>query len=174
MCLSTGWPSAVGAGVFLIGQIWPTWAAKLLVREQETNPEVLRDRVFDAVDELATPTWSVNGLIENAATGVDKARALATVCNQLVADRDVVAFGDMPNDIPDVDAGTSYAMTNARSTVLDLADHVAPACEKDGLARPQRPASAPMITGTPASPAVIDALSWPQMNRRIRSCWGCR
>ena len=41
---------------------------------------------------------------------------------------DVVAFGDMPNDLPMLEwAGTSCAMADAHPTVLAAADHVAPA-----------------------------------------------
>ena len=40
---------------------------------------------------------------------------------------DVVAFGDMPNDLPMLEwAGTSYAMANAHPSVRELADHLAP------------------------------------------------
>ena len=76
----------------------------------------------------ATPTWSVDGLVEISAAGVTKAAALARVCDRLgVAAADVVAFGDMPNDLPMLAwAGTSYAMANAHPTVLAAADHVAP------------------------------------------------
>jgi hydroxymethylpyrimidine pyrophosphatase-like HAD family hydrolase len=48
---------------------------------------------------------------------------------------DVVAFGDMPNDLPMLEwAGTSYAVANAHPTVLAAADHVAPHHEDDGVA----------------------------------------
>ena len=48
---------------------------------------------------------------------------------------DVVAFGDMPNDLPMLEwAGTSYAMANAHASVRELADHLAPANDDDGVA----------------------------------------
>jgi len=41
----------------------------------------------------------------------------------------------MPNDIPMLSwAGTSYAMANAHPTVIEAADHVAPANDDDGVA----------------------------------------
>ena len=52
-----------------------------------------------------------------------------------IGPRDVVAFGDMPNDLPMLEwAGTSYAMANAHASVRDLADHLAPANDDDGVA----------------------------------------
>ena len=52
-----------------------------------------------------------------------------------VAAADVVAFGDMPNDLPMLEwAGTSYAMANADPAVLAAATHVAPANDDDGVA----------------------------------------
>ena len=52
----------------------------------------------------------------------------ALLCADLGVDAaDVIAFGDMPNDLPMLAwAGTSYAMANAHPTVLEAADHVAP------------------------------------------------
>jgi hydroxymethylpyrimidine pyrophosphatase-like HAD family hydrolase len=52
-----------------------------------------------------------------------------------VSGQEVLAFGDMPNDLPMLEwAGTSYAMANAHPTVIELADHVAPANHDDGVA----------------------------------------
>ena len=49
---------------------------------------------------------------------------------------DVVAFGDMPNDLPMLAwAGTSYAVANAHPSVLAAADREAPSHDADGVAR---------------------------------------
>jgi hypothetical protein len=68
---------------------------------------------------------------------VTKASALVGLCERLgVAQADVVAFGDMPNDIPMLGwAGTSYAMANAHESVREVADHVAPPCAEEGVAQ---------------------------------------
>jgi len=65
-----------------------------------------------------------------------KASTLALLCDELgVEPEDVAAFGDMPNDLPMLAwAGTSFAMADAHPTVLDLADHVAPGHDEDGVA----------------------------------------
>ncbi len=66
-----------------------------------------------------------------------KAATLVLLADELgVAAADVVAFGDMPNDLPMLEwAGTSYAMANADPLVLAAADHVAPSNDEDGVAR---------------------------------------
>ena len=48
----------------------------------------------------------------------------------------MVAFGDMPNDLPMLAwAGTSYAVANAHPSVLEVVDHVAPSNDEDGVAQ---------------------------------------
>jgi Cof subfamily protein (haloacid dehalogenase superfamily) len=111
-------------------------AVKVLVKAPGTAPEALRDAVTAAVGDRATATWSVDGLVEVSAAGVTKATALARVCGRLgVPAAEVVAFGDMPNDLAMLEwAGTSYAVANAHPSVLAAADHVAPSNDEDGVA----------------------------------------
>jgi hydroxymethylpyrimidine pyrophosphatase-like HAD family hydrolase len=48
----------------------------------------------------------------------------------------VIAFGDMPNDLPMLAwAGTSYAMADAHPTVVQAADRLAPGHDDDGVAQ---------------------------------------
>ena len=48
----------------------------------------------------------------------------------------MVAFGDMPNDLPMLAwAGTSYAVANAHPDVLAAADHVIASNDEDGVAQ---------------------------------------
>jgi Cof subfamily protein (haloacid dehalogenase superfamily) len=110
---------------------------KLLVRHEEMEPEPFWAEVESHVGHLVTTTWSsVGALVEMSAVGVSKASTLALVCRELGVDRtEVVAFGDMPNDLPMLEwAGTSYAMRNAHPSVKELADHVAASNEEDGVA----------------------------------------
>ena len=76
-------------------------------------------------------------LVEISAAGVTKAAALARVCDRLgVAAADVVAFGDMPNDLAMLAwVGTSYAVANAHPSVLEVVDHVAPSNDETGWLR---------------------------------------
>ncbi len=120
-----------------LADIWDRPAVKLLVRHETLDHDEFRDRVTAAVGDLANATWSVRGLVEISASGVTKASALAGLCASLgIAASDVVAFGDMPNDIPMLEwAGTSYAVANAHESVLAVADHVAPPCAEEGVAQ---------------------------------------
>ena len=121
-----------------LAELWTEPALKVLVKHLDVaDPGDFRTRVMAAVGAAATPTWTVDGLVEISATGVTKATALARVAEELgVEAADVVAFGDMPNDLPMlVWAGTSYAMANGHPELIAAADHVAPTNDDDGVAR---------------------------------------
>jgi Cof subfamily protein (haloacid dehalogenase superfamily) len=117
-------------------EIWDEPAVKLLVRHEGMDQDEFRTRVITAVGDMATTTWSGPELIEISAAGVTKASALTLLCSRLgVSADEVVAFGDMPNDLPMLAwAGTSYGMADAHESVLALVDHVAPSCEEEGVA----------------------------------------
>ena len=117
--------------------LWDTPALKLLVRPSDGKCADFRDRVIASVADRATATWSVAGLVEISAAGVTKASALQALCAQLgVRREDVMAFGDMPNDIAMLGwAGTSYAIDNAHESVRAVANHIVPAWPADGVAR---------------------------------------
>ena len=83
-------------------------------------------------------TWSSSStLLEISGPDVTKASTLELLCTERgVEAADVIAFGDMPNDLPMLAwAVTSYAMANAHPTVRAAADHVAPANDDDGVAQ---------------------------------------
>jgi Cof subfamily protein (haloacid dehalogenase superfamily) len=109
---------------------------KLLVRHEQMEPEQFWADVEGHVGDRVTTTWSSTGaLVEISAPGVTKASTLELLCAErgLAADQ-VVAFGDMPNDLPMLAwAGTSYAMANAHPSVRALADRVAPSNQDDGV-----------------------------------------
>ena len=71
-----------------------------------------------------------------AAPGVTKATGLAEVAARLgVAAADVIAFGDMPNDLEMLRwAGHGVAMGNAHPVLLEVADEVTASNADDGLA----------------------------------------
>lgn len=110
---------------------------KLLARHEEMEPEAFWQATDKLVGHLVTTTWSSLGaLVEISGAGVTKASTLALLCEELgVAADEVVAFGDMPNDLAMLEwAGASYAMANAHPSVLDLATRTAPSNEDDGVA----------------------------------------
>jgi HAD superfamily hydrolase (TIGR01484 family) len=112
-------------------------AVKLLVRHNELGPDALFEVVAPAVGDIAMVTHgSGDARMEISARGVTKATALAALADQLgVARNEVVAFGDMPNDLPMMEwAGRSYAVANAHISVLAIADEVIPSNVHDGVA----------------------------------------
>ncbi|WP_336212533.1 HAD family hydrolase [Nonomuraea sp. LPB2021202275-12-8] len=112
--------------------------AKLLALHPAMGPDELHATVHGLVGHLVTATHSSGrGLIEMSARGVTKATALATLAGRHeIKPSQVVAFGDMPNDLPMLSwAGTSYAVANAHPGVLAAVDHVTAANDDDGVAR---------------------------------------
>jgi len=112
---------------------------KLLWRGRDVSADDLLAVARSALQGIASPVHSgaMGCLIEISALGVDKASGLA----QLAAERgidpaDVVAFGDMPNDVPMLSwAGRSYAVADAHPEALAAATGTAPSCEDDGVAQ---------------------------------------
>jgi Cof subfamily protein (haloacid dehalogenase superfamily) len=112
-------------------------AVKLLARAGEQDPDRFTRLVAAALAGLAEATHSSHsGLVEISAAGVTKAAGLAWYCHRIgVAAPDVLAFGDMPNDVPMLTwAGRAVAVANGHPDVLAIADEVAPANSDDGVA----------------------------------------
>jgi Cof subfamily protein (haloacid dehalogenase superfamily) len=112
-------------------------AAKLLVRHHELDADELLAAATKVVGELATCTHSSrDGLLEISAAGVSKASALKLLCDERgVPAADVIAFGDMPNDLPMLAwAGRAVAVANAHPTVLDAVREVTASNDEDGVA----------------------------------------
>ncbi|MEV6244735.1 Cof-type HAD-IIB family hydrolase [Streptomyces sp. NPDC051742] len=110
---------------------------KLLAQHPELDPDVFLSMARAAAGERASFTRSSpNALIEISALGVSKASTLALCCAErgITAD-EVVAFGDMPNDIEMLTwAGRSYAMGNAHPDVLAAASGRTAGNNEDGVA----------------------------------------
>lgn len=79
---------------------------------------------------------SPSALLEISGRGVSKASTLALACEERgIAPEEVVAFGDMPNDLEMLAwAGTSYAMANAHPDVRVSTTHTTSTNEEDGVA----------------------------------------
>jgi len=110
---------------------------KLLARLDHIDPDELLAAAREAIGGLATATHSSKwGLVEISAAGVSKATGL----ERLAADRgvvaaEVVAVGDMPNDLPMLAwAGRSVAVANAHPHVLAEADARTASNDDDGVA----------------------------------------
>lgn len=112
-------------------------AVKLLARAGDQDPDAFVKVVAGALEGLAEATHSsYSGLVEISAAGVTKAAGLAWLCARYgVEAGDVVAFGDMPNDVPMLTwAGRAVAVANAHPAVLEIADDVTGSNEEDGVA----------------------------------------
>jgi Cof subfamily protein (haloacid dehalogenase superfamily) len=109
---------------------------KLLVRHPAMEFAEVAERARAAVGDDAVVTWAGLRLVEISAAGVTKAFALERLCRRLGVDAaEVVAVGDMPNDLAMLDwAGTGVAVANAQQSVLDIADEVIPSNVDDGVA----------------------------------------
>lgn len=125
----------------IVGDLEPVFdvpVSKLLARVEGTDSDDLLAMARVVVDErVATVTHSsIDGLLEVMASGVNKASTL----EQVVAARgltaaDVVAFGDMPNDIEMLQwAGLGIAVANAHPDVLAVADEITLTIDEDGVA----------------------------------------
>jgi Cof subfamily protein (haloacid dehalogenase superfamily) len=113
-------------------------AVKLLARSAtHGEPDAFYELVSRTLGELAEATHSSSSaLVEISAAGVTKAAGLAWLCEgESIEAHEVIAFGDMPNDIPMLTwAGRSVAMGNAHPAVREVADEVTLSNDEDGVA----------------------------------------
>ncbi|MFD5394628.1 Cof-type HAD-IIB family hydrolase [Streptomyces sp. NPDC127097] len=110
---------------------------KLLAHHPELDPDAFLALAHTAAGDLATFTRSSpTALLEISGPGVSKAGTLARCCAERgIAPEEVVAFGDMPNDIAMLSwAGTSYAMANAHPDVLAATTRRTESNNDDGVA----------------------------------------
>jgi len=112
-------------------------ALKLLARLPGANADDLLAEAVRALDGVVTPTHSsLAGLVEISAAGVTKASGLGWLADRLgVQAADVVAFGDMPNDVPMLRwAGRAVVVAGAHDDARAVADHVTGSNDADGVA----------------------------------------
>ncbi|GAA2548720.1 HAD family hydrolase [Pseudonocardia hydrocarbonoxydans] len=112
-------------------------AVKMLVRCSELNSDAMMAALAPVVGDRADLTFShPGGLVEMSAPGVTKATGLAEVAGRLgVEVADVVAFGDMPNDLEMLRwAGHGVAMGNAHPVLREVADEITASNADEGLA----------------------------------------
>jgi Cof subfamily protein (haloacid dehalogenase superfamily) len=112
---------------------------KFLAIVREGTPDSFLAEVKPAVQHLASATHSSPGvsMLELSVPGVNKAVTLAEYAKSLGIDAaDVVAFGDMPNDIEMLRwAGHGYAMASGHPEAIRAAGQQAPHFDDDGVAQ---------------------------------------
>ncbi|MBK5305652.1 MAG: HAD family phosphatase [Frankiaceae bacterium] len=132
------WDSGDPKAVRPLDELLADGAVKLLGRHDGMDADELLAVATRAVGDLGTLTHSSSdGLLEISATGVSKASGLASLAQEHgIAASEVVAFGDMPNDLPMLAwAGHSVAVANAHPDVLAASDEVTASNDDDGVAQ---------------------------------------
>lgn len=111
-------------------------AAKLILRHADHEVEVIAAVAREIAGGSALVSISGAWAVEVSAAGVNKASALAELCDELgITAGDVVAFGDHLNDLPMlVWAGHAVAVANAHPDVVKIADEVTASNDEDGVA----------------------------------------
>nr|WP_308012022.1 HAD hydrolase family protein [Streptomyces acidipaludis] len=111
---------------------------KLLAKHPSIDPDdFLATALAVAGPHAEITRSSETALLEISGAGVSKATTLAKCCAErgVTAD-EVVAFGDMPNDLAMLSwAGTSYAVANAHPRVLAATVFHTASNEEDGVAQ---------------------------------------
>jgi len=116
------WPVPHDTRVAAVSRLLHRPPVKLMFRHEEMSPDAMlapAQRALGGLVELSHSN-SADGLLEISAAGVDKGSALARLCDRAgVRADEVIAFGDMPNDLPMlVWAGHGVAVANAHPEVL--------------------------------------------------------
>lgn len=120
-----------------LSQIAAEPAVKLLAKDRDADADAFLAAAVAMVGERATITHSSSfGLLEISAYGVTKATGLAELAESAgVAPHEVLAVGDMPNDLPMLQwAGRAYAVANAHPDVIEVADEVIASNDEDAVA----------------------------------------
>ncbi|MDT5258057.1 MAG: hypothetical protein QOD10_3137, partial [Mycobacterium sp.] len=113
-------------------------AIKLLIRKSGARSSDMAAELAKHVGIEGDITYSTNnGLVEIVPLGISKASGVQEIAGPLgITSDEVVAFGDMPNDIPMLLwAGHGVAMGNAHPDVLSAADEVTAPNSDDGVGR---------------------------------------
>ena len=132
------WPVPDDTVVDHIDSLLAEPVVKLLLRCPPPRTSDDPHRARAAVGDLVELTWSEPSaeLLEMSGAGVSKGAGLAALCATRGIDAaQVVAFGDMPNDLSMLTwAGCGVAMGNADPSVIAAADEVTLSNARDGVA----------------------------------------
>ncbi|MCW2571407.1 MAG: Cof-like hydrolase [Frankiales bacterium] len=131
------WDSSDAKSIRPLEELLSDGAVKLLARHDGIAPDVVLATAHRSIGAIASVTHSTSdGLLEISAKGVSKATGLASLAEEHGIDAsEVVAFGDMPNDLPMLTwAGRGIAVANAHPDVLAIADEVTASNDDDGVA----------------------------------------
>ena len=137
------WPYPEPAQVLPRHEVLPPGAVlKVFLRSATLGQDELLARAQEVVDPAeAEVTHAKLGFIEVLPPGITKATGLAVALERYgVGFADVLVFGDMPNDLPMIEAvtaagGRSVAVANAHPDVRAAAAELTGGHDADGVAR---------------------------------------
>ncbi|WP_210385448.1 HAD family hydrolase [Corynebacterium sp. HMSC05E07] len=128
-----------GFGLVSVGELVAKPAVKLLIRNTDYSAPELYELLAPHIDpELAHVTYSMSeGVLEVAAPNVTKRRGIQWLAEHHdIAREDIIAFGDMPNDIEMLEwAGFGVAMENADPALVDVSDATTLPHHQSGVAK---------------------------------------
>jgi Cof subfamily protein (haloacid dehalogenase superfamily) len=130
------WPMPSGSPIDSLDRLAPDGVLKLLGRHSDVTVARLLE-IAEFVGPSASVTFSEgDGLVELGPAGVSKGSGLSEVVSLLGrTSDDVVAIGDMPNDLPMLAwARVAAAVANAHPDVIDAADMVVARNDDNGVA----------------------------------------
>ncbi|MEU9058354.1 HAD family hydrolase [Streptomyces sp. NPDC048430] len=115
------------------------WAApfnKIYIQHPEFDDDGLADVARRTAGDLVGVMMAGAGVVELLPPGLTKATGLSLAARELgVPAAGVIAFGDMPNDIPMFEwAARGVAMENAHTGLKAVADEVTASNDADGIA----------------------------------------
>jgi hydroxymethylpyrimidine pyrophosphatase-like HAD family hydrolase len=132
------WPLPPEAVVSPVETLVTGPISTLIVRHTDPgDPWTVLERARQRLGTMVEVTCSgPDAPLEVAAPGVNKASALGRLADAAgVAAGEVLAFGDMPNDLPMLAwAGNAVATANAQPDVQAAVDYVTGDCDEDGVA----------------------------------------
>ncbi|MFF2409956.1 HAD family hydrolase [Streptomyces sp. NPDC058092] len=117
-------------------RIWDEPIDKVFLRHATLTDGDLAAVAARSAGDAVSVTHSGPDMVEILPLGIRKSVGLARVAQHYaVRSEDVIAFGDMPNDIPILNwAGYGVAMANCHPELKAVADEVAPSHDEDGVA----------------------------------------
>lgn len=132
------WPVAPETAVAPVAQLLEQPPVKLMYRRPGLAADAMLPAARVAAGEQAEVTHSNSrgDLLELSRPGVSKGAALAELCAQRgISAAEVVAFGDMPNDLSMLHwAGRAVAVAGAHPDVLAVADEITLGNNEEGVA----------------------------------------
>jgi hydroxymethylpyrimidine pyrophosphatase-like HAD family hydrolase len=130
-------PPPEGSPVEPIERLLRREPVKLMVRHPTLEPDAFLHAVDEVTAGRVVATRSgASAMVEISAAGVTKASTLALLCERFgVAAEEVVAFGDMPNDLPMLAwAGRSFAVAGAHPALDAVVTDRTGGNDDDGVA----------------------------------------